>query len=148
MAKNRNTVAVGGLIRTSLQDNNSKVPLAGDLPLLGKLFRRQDQEQRKTELVLLITPYVIGAGENAKAATDELTKRLSDHRFHTGGAELIEKDIPELQRYVEDNEKAIARREQDLIRQQKEKLGQNGASRPAKSSRNKSVFPRIFGSKK
>ncbi len=148
MAKNRNTVAVGGLIRTSLQDNNSKVPLAGDLPLLGKLFRRQDQEQRKTELVLLITPYVIGAGENAKAATDELTKRLSDHRFHTGGAELIEKDIPELQRYVEDNEKAIARREQDLIRQQKEKLGQNGATRPAKSSRNKSVFPRIFGSKK
>ncbi|MCH2060615.1 MAG: hypothetical protein MK183_08295 [Verrucomicrobiales bacterium] len=148
MAKNRNTVAVGGLIRTSLQDNNSKVPIAGDLPLLGKLFRRQDQEQRKTELVLLITPYVIGPGENAKMATDELTKRLSDHRFHTGGAELIEKDIPELQRYVDDNEKAIARRERDLIRKQKEKLEGSKAVPPAKGSRRKSVFPKIFGSRK
>ena len=148
MAKNRNTVAVGGLIRTSLQDNNSKVPLAGDLPLLGKLFRRQDQTQRKTELILLITPYVIGAGDNAKEATDELTKRLSDHRFHNGGAALIEKDIPELQRYVDDNEKAIARREQELIREQKGKLESDDAVRPAKSSRRKPVFPKIFGSRK
>ena len=148
MAKNRNTVAVGGLIRTSLQDNNSKVPIAGDLPLLGKLFRRQDQEKRKTELVLLITPYVIGPGENAKEATDELTKRLSDHRFHKGGTELIEKDIPELQRYVDENEKAIARREQDLVREQKDKLGEGEAVPRAKSSRQRPVFPRIFGSGK
>jgi general secretion pathway protein D len=63
VAKHGYTMAVGGLIRDSKNKSTQKVPVLGDIPVLGSLFRREQQGDEHRELVLLITPYVMRKGE-------------------------------------------------------------------------------------
>ena len=53
-----NTVALGGLISSTEETKRSKVPLLGDIPLLGRLFHREAAEQEKKNLQILITPKI------------------------------------------------------------------------------------------
>lgn len=57
--KDGQTVVVGGLIQTTLQQQRTKVPLLGDIPFLGALFRSHDDSDIKTELLVILTPKVI-----------------------------------------------------------------------------------------
>ena len=52
-------VAIGGLMQQSSNDNGSKVPVAGDVPVAGNLFKRTNRSSQKRELVFLIKPTVI-----------------------------------------------------------------------------------------
>jgi Flp pilus assembly secretin CpaC len=58
-AKHGYTVAVGGLIRDSFSRNRRKVPYLADIPLLGNVFRNTEDIESKSEMVLLITPYIL-----------------------------------------------------------------------------------------
>jgi type II secretory pathway component GspD/PulD (secretin) len=58
-AKHGYTVAVGGLIRDSFSRNRRKVPYLADIPLLGNIFRNTEDIESKSEMVLLITPYIL-----------------------------------------------------------------------------------------
>jgi MSHA biogenesis protein MshL len=58
--KEGETVIIAGLMQDNVQENISKVPILGDVPYLGKLFRREITETQKTELVILITPTIVG----------------------------------------------------------------------------------------
>jgi type II secretory pathway component GspD/PulD (secretin) len=69
-AKDGLTVAIGGLIRTSVSKNESKVPVLGDLPLVGNLFKDKVESTSRKELILLITPHII----SSPAETDEVTR--------------------------------------------------------------------------
>ena len=51
--------AVGGLMSTDTQNRLSKFPGLGDLPVLGALFRSQRFQSNETELVILVTPYLV-----------------------------------------------------------------------------------------
>jgi general secretion pathway protein D len=53
------TVVIGGLMRDTLEKTKTKVPVLGDLPVLGFLFRTSQNRTRKTNLLLILTPYVI-----------------------------------------------------------------------------------------
>lgn len=53
------TIVLGGLISDRLERRSSKVPLLGDIPFFGNLFRSQSEEARKTELLIVLTPHVI-----------------------------------------------------------------------------------------
>jgi len=53
------TVVIGGLIRDSLTKQRTKVPVLGDLPVLGFLFRHTTTTKQKSNLLLILTPYVI-----------------------------------------------------------------------------------------
>ena len=53
------TFAVGGLLDSSLAANRDAVPLLGDLPVIGALFRSTRYQRRETELVVLITPSLV-----------------------------------------------------------------------------------------
>ncbi len=59
IVKNRNTLVLGGLIKTDKTKTEEKIPLLGDIPLLGFLFRSKTQNNSKTELVFFITPTII-----------------------------------------------------------------------------------------
>ena len=48
-----------GRMRDSFSTSRTKVPILGDIPLLGALFRRTETSKRKTNLLLVLTPYVI-----------------------------------------------------------------------------------------
>ncbi|PSU93313.1 pilus (MSHA type) biogenesis protein MshL [Photobacterium kishitanii] len=58
-ARSGDVVVIGGLMKTAMTDQVSKVPLLGDIPLLGNLFRNINKVKQKTELVILLKPTVI-----------------------------------------------------------------------------------------
>jgi general secretion pathway protein D len=62
-------VVLGGLIQDSLTDGTSKVPVAGDIPVVGSLFRYDNRQRIKTNLMVFLKPTVIRSG----AATNSLT---------------------------------------------------------------------------
>ncbi len=82
VATNNLTVAVGGLIRQRMSENRQKVPVLGDIPVLGSLFRRDVKENTKTELVLLITPRVMRTPAEGQEAIRARIEELSDHPYH------------------------------------------------------------------
>lgn len=57
---NGETILIAGLIKDDITENQSKLPLLGDLPVAGKAFRRELKSDLKTELVILITPTIVG----------------------------------------------------------------------------------------
>lgn len=59
-ARSGDVVVIGGLMKTAMIDQVSKVPLLGDIPVVGNLFRNINKIKQKTELVILLKPTVIG----------------------------------------------------------------------------------------
>lgn len=59
-AKDGDVIVIGGLMSTSSIDQTTKVPFLGDIPGLGHLFRNTNQLTKKTELVILLKPTVVG----------------------------------------------------------------------------------------
>lgn len=69
LADSGDTVYMGGLISKDNNQSDRKVPLLGDIPLIGNLFKYREESQNSTELVLLITPYVINSRDEAQFYT-------------------------------------------------------------------------------
>jgi len=65
------TVVVGGLIRNSKKETEYKVPILGDIPLLGWFFKNKNKEDEKTNLLVFITPKVVTDPEKIKKITEE-----------------------------------------------------------------------------
>ncbi len=64
--KDGETLVIAGLIKESEQQTVSKVPVLGDLPLLGVFFRNSKNEKVKEELVIMVTPHIVYSEEQAK----------------------------------------------------------------------------------
>lgn len=82
------TVALGGLMSQTQSDDDAKVPLAGDVPVLGQFFKRTQRSLQKRELVFLLKPTVIrgdGAWSADLAATQARLREL-DAPVASGGA--------------------------------------------------------------
>jgi general secretion pathway protein D len=58
-AKDGLTIAIGGLIDSSDSEEEQRIPVIGDFPIIGEFFKRKVQEKSKRELLLLITPHII-----------------------------------------------------------------------------------------
>ena len=59
IAKDQQTIVVGGLVRDNITINESKVPLLGDIPFLGWLFRFQSRQVDKLNLLVFLTPTLV-----------------------------------------------------------------------------------------
>ncbi|MGE5433798.1 MAG: type II secretion system protein GspD, partial [Candidatus Doudnabacteria bacterium] len=59
IAKDQNTIVIGGLIQDRAVRSVHKVPLLGDIPVFGWLFRDEVTTKQKTNLLLFLTPYII-----------------------------------------------------------------------------------------
>jgi general secretion pathway protein D len=70
-------LALGGLIQEKETTGKSKVPVLGDVPLLGSAFRQKSNAVSRTELVIFIRPRVIRDMNEARRVTDEFRKELS-----------------------------------------------------------------------
>lgn len=75
-AKEGQIVVIGGLIQERKTDDESKVPLLGDLPAIGRLFRSTTQARKKTELVVLLSPTVM-VGKKVDEITSSELERLN-----------------------------------------------------------------------
>lgn len=69
--KDGSTMVIGGLIGDTLNIGNSRVPLLGDIPLLGYLFKTISKTREKTNLYIFLAPYIIDTDEKAKALYQE-----------------------------------------------------------------------------
>jgi general secretion pathway protein D len=69
-------IAIGGLIRDRDEQTDSGVPLLKDIPLLGFLFGTTNNQNTRTELLILLTPRVVGGQEEAQRLTNEIRRRL------------------------------------------------------------------------
>ena len=76
-AKDGETIVLGGMIRSQVTSTVNKVPLLGDIPLLGNLFRSQNNDKQKTELLVFLTPRVVRDPAEAKKLKDAAQKALS-----------------------------------------------------------------------
>ena len=54
------TVVISGLIQRQESTEIKKIPILGDLPILGTLFRSREYQDKQTELVIFVTPWIIG----------------------------------------------------------------------------------------
>jgi general secretion pathway protein D len=69
VVKDQQTMVIGGLIRDNVTSSTSKVPLLGDIPILGWFFKYKTTKIEKTNLMIFITPYIIkNEGEAAELA--------------------------------------------------------------------------------
>ncbi len=74
--KHGSTYVLGGLITSRTDKTNSGVPFLKDIPLLGQAFRKTEDTTTRSELVLLITPYIISDDGEARAVTEAFRKVL------------------------------------------------------------------------
>ena len=71
VAENNQMVVLGGLIQDDVSNNVRKVPLLGDVPLLGQLFRYKNRTRKKTNLLVFLRPQVIRGPEDMDEPTRE-----------------------------------------------------------------------------
>lgn len=69
LAENGKTVVLGGLIGTSINESETKVPWLGDIPFLGWLFKTKSTQEKKTNLLVFINPTVIRGPEDLARVT-------------------------------------------------------------------------------
>jgi len=63
MVKDGNTLVLGGLINTSETEVNRKVPVLGDIPLVGLAFRKKQVDRTDKEVIVFLTPHIIRISE-------------------------------------------------------------------------------------
>jgi pilus assembly protein CpaC len=100
--------AIGGLLQNNVTQNINKFPWLGDVPVLGQLFRSEAFQRNETELVIVVTPYIvhpIATADRAMMPTDgfvpstdsEFVLRANEYQSHgpaqpapaAGGASLV-----------------------------------------------------------
>lgn len=72
------TAVLGGLIRDKVTDSESKVPILGDIPILGWLFKSKNSEMSKTNMLIFMTPHIVRKYEKVRALLDKKLKERDD----------------------------------------------------------------------
>ncbi len=82
VVRDKETIVIGGLIKDDITVTERKVPLLGDIPILGYLFKYESRKKAKTNLMLFITPHIIRDAEtleeisrNKRKTADEFRKK-------------------------------------------------------------------------
>lgn len=79
-------VVIGGLMKTENVEYESQIPLLGDIPFIGEAFKNRSKEKRKTELVILLKPTVVGADTWRKEL--ERTRNLLDRWYPSAESQV------------------------------------------------------------
>ena len=66
------TVVLGGLISENVTSIKDKVPVLGDVPVIGRLFRSESRNTQKSNLMIFVTPTIIDPAGNKKHSEDEM----------------------------------------------------------------------------
>jgi general secretion pathway protein D len=89
IVKDSQTVVIGGLIDDATRKNESKVPVLGDMPILGWLFKNQRYENERTNLYVFLTPRVIKSPAEAEQVYKG--KRTQIDTIRGGGFKFYER---------------------------------------------------------
>jgi pilus assembly protein CpaC len=84
------TIVISGLVNAKASKTFDKVPLLGDIPILGALFRSRDFRTNRTDLVIFVTPYVISAESPRNQALIRKSNRLRKDFRNEIGSEIVD----------------------------------------------------------
>ncbi len=126
VAKDQQTILIGGLMSDKIINSVTKIPLLGDIPILGFFFRTSSKHIVKTNLIIALTPYVINDQSDLRRVLEKKMKERREFVERFGGEERpsLESNIDyrrkrgmleEINRAARDIEKEEA--EMDAIRQ-------------------------------
>ena len=90
------TIVIGGLMQDVERDNEEKIPLLGDLPILGGLFKWTNTEQLKTELLIFLTPQVASDIKELELLSnheESLSEFINDPEGNEARYELIQEHL-------------------------------------------------------
>ncbi|MEL6105970.1 MAG: hypothetical protein AAFU85_08035 [Planctomycetota bacterium] len=79
VAQDGMAVALGGLIEESVVDRRDQIPVLGDIPHLGFLFRRQSTFRVRSELIVMIRPYIFNTPDDGACRSQGVVDQLSLH---------------------------------------------------------------------
>jgi general secretion pathway protein D len=85
-----NTIVLGGLIQNTLSVTTQQIPLLGDIPILGALFRFKSEERKRTNLMIFLRPVIIRSVEDGYRVTQDRYEYL---RGYTRGEGPEREDI-------------------------------------------------------
>lgn len=71
------TIVLGGIMQNQVTSTVNKVPLLGDIPILGNLFRSTSRDKNKTELLVFLTPHIVKDATDAQQLRKDTTNKLS-----------------------------------------------------------------------
>ncbi|MHC4241537.1 MAG: type II secretion system protein GspD [Planctomycetota bacterium] len=77
MVKDGQTIVIGGLFRDVIVTSRSQIPLLGDLPLIGPLFRSTSDSTTRQEVIILLTPHIIDEAKDtqSEARIDDIRRK-------------------------------------------------------------------------
>jgi len=85
VVKDKQTVVISGLMQEKSEEIVTKVPVLGDIPYLGYLFKFKSYNKSKTNLVVFLTPHVIRDSADLAALSErkksDFTRQMSDDKF-------------------------------------------------------------------
>jgi general secretion pathway protein D len=84
LADSRSIVVLGGLMQDNLQESRQKVPVMGDIPLLGKLFQYERTDKTKRNLMVFLTPTILEDAADHAAVTREPYQKLEQEQDKRG----------------------------------------------------------------
>lgn len=84
------TIILGGIIRSVVSTKVKKLPILGDIPILGQLFRSTDKSKQKTELLVFLTPRVVRRPGDAQEI-----RRMNEEKLSPGTQKGLRTILPE-----------------------------------------------------
>jgi general secretion pathway protein D len=104
MADNGQVIVLGGLIKDDIQESAQKVPLLGDIPVIGRLFRSNSSKKTKTNLMVFLRPVIIREGRILTGATGDKYRYIRGEQLESqqrGDDFFNKKDLPLLPEWEE-----------------------------------------------
>lgn len=120
IVKDGQTIVIGGLFRDVVVTSRNQVPLLGDVPLVGVLFRSTDDTVQREEVIVLLTPHIIEEPEetNSEARVDDARRKrfgAKDELQFAGRSKLAEDYYAKAARYYVDGKPEAAMKELEFV---------------------------------
>jgi len=119
LVESGNTIVIGGLIDDDIQESTQKVPLLGDMPLIGNLFRSRATTKSKRNLMVFIRPTIVRDEESIASLTSRkynfMRARQLDRKADGINLMSDDTDLPMLPEF--DNAMALPPRFEDTIKE-------------------------------
>ena len=120
MVKDGQTIVIGGLFRDVVVTSRSQIPLLGDLPLIGGLFRSTSDQTTRQEVIVLLTPHIIDEAYDtqSKARIDDVRRKrfgAKEELQWLGKARLVEDRYAQAARYYIEGDTDAAMKELNYV---------------------------------
>jgi len=92
LVRNEDTVVLGGMMQDTYSVSEQQVPLLGDIPLLGNLFKFKSVSRQKTNLLIFLTPHIIKQSQDIARVTTDQQKKMDAFIEENKGE--VEKILP------------------------------------------------------